>query len=253
MKIFAKVGMLLATASVLFPPMVFGQNETGPERVLFDSANRERKAHGLAPLHWDSSLARAARAHALVMAKHNSLSHQFEGELDLSARTRITGARFSVIAENVAVGPTAASIHAQWMESSPHRRNLLDPELNSIGIDVAQRNKQLFVIQDFARRVASLSLDMQEKRLSAHLQARGLRVLQDSEEARRACQLGRGYKASRQPMHLLRYSTPELDNLPEPLEQEIRTGRYRAAAVGACSPSHETGLANYELAVLLFE
>jgi uncharacterized protein YkwD len=124
---------------------------SAPEQALFDAANRERTARRLAPLKWSAALASAARAHARRMAQANALSHQFSGEMDLGTRVRVAGVRFRAVAENVAQGPSAAVIHAQWMNSPPHRANLLDPELDSIGIAVAERNGQLFAVQDFSQ------------------------------------------------------------------------------------------------------
>ena len=53
------------------------------ERALLEDANRERVAQGLSPLRWNANLAAAAHAHALLMAQHNTLSHQFSGEAPL--------------------------------------------------------------------------------------------------------------------------------------------------------------------------
>jgi uncharacterized protein YkwD len=36
------------------------------------------------------------------------------------------------------------------MKSPAHRTNILDSDMNSIGIGVAQRGGQLFVVEDFA-------------------------------------------------------------------------------------------------------
>jgi len=127
------------------------QKLSAPEQALFDAANRERAARGLRPLQWSAALASAARAHAQKMAQENRLEHQFPGEMDLGTRIRLAGVRFRAVAENVAQGPSAAGIHAQWMNSPPHRANLLDPELDSIGIAVAGPNGQLFAVQDFSQ------------------------------------------------------------------------------------------------------
>jgi len=85
------------------------------------------------------------------MARENTLAHQFPGGFDLATRVRRAGVRFRAVAENVAQGPSAADIHAQWMKSPPHRANLLDPELDSIGIAVAERKGQFFAVQDFSQ------------------------------------------------------------------------------------------------------
>ena len=159
------------------------------ERALFDAANRERAAQSLAQLRWDNALANAARDHAQLMAKRNTLSHQFPGEAALQDRARVAGARFTEIAENVAEGPSADVIHASWMHSPPHRANLLDPELTAIGIAVvgaASRDGgsgsgrggagMLFAVEDFSQSVASLSLVEQEKQVAAALAAHGLQV-----------------------------------------------------------------------------
>ena len=76
----------------------FGQNgRDGPEQILFQSANRERAAHGLAPVKWNAPLAEAAHRHALLLAQRDTLSHQFPGEPDLASRAASEGARFSTI------------------------------------------------------------------------------------------------------------------------------------------------------------
>src|SRR5580704_6312110 len=88
------------------------------ERALFDAANRERAAQGVAQLRWDDALAIAAHEHALLMAHRNTLSHQFPGEPALQDRARSTGARFTEIAENVAEGPSADAIHNSLLSAS---------------------------------------------------------------------------------------------------------------------------------------
>ena len=62
------------------------------ERAMFEAANRERAAQGLAQLHWDNALANAAHEHALLMAQRNALSHQFPGEAPLQDRASCRGA-----------------------------------------------------------------------------------------------------------------------------------------------------------------
>jgi uncharacterized protein YkwD len=154
------------------------------ERALLEDANRERVAQGLSPLRWNANLAAAAHNHALLMAQHDALSHQFSGEAPLQDRTRSAGARFTEVAENVAEGPSAEMIHASWMHSPPHRANLLDPELTDIGIAIAVgspgpgsgRGPMLFAVQDFSQAVAELSLNEQERQVAAALVSRGLQV-----------------------------------------------------------------------------
>jgi len=121
------------------------------ERDLFDYANHERSAQGLPALRWNTALADAARKHAAVMAQKRSISHQFPGEASLPGRAGQSGAHFVWLSENVAEGPSAQVIHAQWVKSPNHRANLLDRDMDSIGIAVAERGGQWFAVEDFSK------------------------------------------------------------------------------------------------------
>jgi uncharacterized protein YkwD len=247
--ILGTVGLALLTISL---PLARGQG-SGPAQTLFDSANRERAARGLAPLKWSASLAGAARQHALRMAAQNTLSHQLPGEPGMAERASQAGARFSSLAENVAEGPSPESIHKEWMNSPPHRANLLDPQLDSLGIAVAERNGVLFAVEDFSLEAGKLSVEEQEGIVNAKLRSRGLRLLSDTGDARRSCLLDNGYAGSHVPSFVLHYATPDLQTLPDLLQQRIQTGKYHSAVVGACPSDAKVGFSNYRIAVLLFE
>lgn len=225
----------------------------GTAQMLFESANGEREARGLQPLKWSPQLAAAARQHAMRMADRNTLSHQLPGEPGMVERATQAGARFSSLAENVAEGPSGESIHKQWMHSPPHRANLLDPQLDSIGVAVAERNGTLFAVEDFSLAAGKLSIEEQEGMVDARLRARGLRLLNYTADARRSCVLDNGYAGSHVPSFVLHYATPDLEALPAMLEQRIRTGKYHSAVVGACPSDAKVGFSNYRIAVLLFE
>ena len=60
------------------------------------------------------------------------------------------------------------------MNSPPHRANILDKEVNSVGIAVVQSGNVFFAVEDFSYAVADLSLADQEKQVIALLAARGL-------------------------------------------------------------------------------
>jgi Cysteine-rich secretory protein family len=225
----------------------------GPAEILFSAANRERAGHGLSPLKWSSALADAAHSHAVRLAERNTLSHQLPGESSPAARAAQAGARFSALAENVAEGPNAEGIHRQWMNSPPHRANLLDPHLDSVGIAVVERNGTLFAVEDFSLAVEKLSLAEQEGIVDAKLRSRGLRLLSDNGDARRSCPLGNGYAGTHEPSFVLHYATGDLETLPDILEKRIKTGRYHSASVGACPSDPKLGFSMYRIAVLLFQ
>jgi hypothetical protein len=230
-----------------------GAQADGPAQALFASANHERAARGLGPLKWSPALAAAARQHAQRMAAQNTLSHQLPGEPSMADRATQAGARFSSLAENIAEGPSAQVIHREWMNSPPHRANLLDPQLDSLGVAVVEGNGVLFAVEDFSLEIGKLSVEEQEGIVNAKLRARGLHLLDYTGDARRSCLLDNGYVGSHVPSFVLHYATPDLETLPDLLEKRIQTAKYHSAVVGACPSDARTGFSNYRIAVLLFE
>ncbi len=230
------------------------QTDSASERFLFDAANRERASRGLPQLRWDDALATAARQHALLMAQRGAISHQFPGEPDMTARASRAGAHFNVLAENVAEAPSASEIESGWMNSPPHRGNLLDPELDSIGISVAVSGGERFASEDFSRAVADLSIEEQEAKLDSLLRAQGLRLVARTQDARRICAGGRTASGDSQPLLYFRFDAADLDSLPEPLLRKIASGRYHSAAAGACAGGggSQGGFTAYHLAILLY-
>jgi uncharacterized protein YkwD len=124
---------------------------SGSELKLFDAVNRERNRYGLRSLKWDESLAAAARKHAAEMLKHNSVSHQFPGEPSLPTRAHQAGVRFTWISENVDQGRDAEIIHDRLMKSPLHRSNILDGDMDTLGVGVARAEGQLFAVEDFSK------------------------------------------------------------------------------------------------------
>ena len=121
------------------------------ERQLFVAVNRARHAQGLPELRWDEALTAAARRHAGLMAQHAAAEHGFAGEPSLASRVTQMGARFVWLAENVAQGSGVEAIHEEFLRSPNHRANILDSDMDSIGVGVADRGGQLFAVEDFSK------------------------------------------------------------------------------------------------------
>jgi len=223
------------------------------EQYLFTMANQERQQRGLPTLHWDSTLYRAANNHAREMASRESISHQYPGEAELATRGKLAGAHFSVISENVAEAPTAVWIHDAWMKSEGHRKNLLDPDVDSVAIRVLSRKGQLYAVEDFDRSVQDLSLDAQEHAVDALLKATSsLNVLPSTSDARRTCAMETGYAGSHEPWFVMRYTAGDLTQLPDQLKTKLTSGKYHQAVVGACDAHHTDAFTAYNIAVLLY-
>ncbi len=137
---------------VVFTSASFAQKRmNSAEHSLFEAVNRERKASGLSALHWDEALAAAARQHAREMAKRQAVEHNFPGEPTLPSRASKAGARFISISENVVQAASDKAAHLEFMHSANHKANILDPDVDSVGIGVAERGGELFVVQDFSK------------------------------------------------------------------------------------------------------
>lgn len=141
---------LVAFGSVSIALWAFSK-PSGSELELFEAANRERHRYGLVTLKWDDSLAAAARKHAAEMLKHNSVSHQFPGEPSLPTRAHQAGVRFTWISENVDQGGGSEIIHDRLMKSPLHRANILDRDMDTVGVGLAQGKGHLFVVEDFSK------------------------------------------------------------------------------------------------------
>jgi hypothetical protein len=252
LRCLAIIAAIVLLALFLTPTSHAAQSQaTSADKTLLNAANRGRAAAGLPALQWDPALAAAAHQHALRMAKMNTLSHQFPGEPPMEDRARQAGARFSLIAENVAQGPNVTALHTHWMNSPPHRANLLDPQLNSVGISVVQSGNMFFAVEDFSAAVPALTLDAQEQEVVSQLTAYGLRPVNPTADARKTCKLDQGW-VGQKPATVLRYETADLTRLPGDITHKLDSGRYHSAAVGACDAGGSRDFTRFRVAILLF-
>jgi hypothetical protein len=220
------------------------------DKLLLDATNRERSAAGLQPLKWDEALATAARQHAQVMVSQNLLLHQCLDEPPLDQRAAEAGARFSMIAENIAVGPDPETIHSGWMRSPGHRKNILNAGVSAVGIATMRGSGGLFAVQDFSRPVEALSLEQQEEKVVSLLKGNGLLAAEVTADARKTCNMDHGF-AGAPASYAIRFEVTDLNKLPDDLLQKVKSRAYRQAAVGACRGGDTRGFARYRIAVVL--
>ena len=205
-----------------------------PEQEIFRLTNQDRAAQGLQALQWDPALAKAASAHAQLMVQQKQLSHQYPGEPGLTERAAQADAHFRAIAENIAMGPNPAAIEKQWMHSVPHRTNILDPRMNSIGVAVVEQNGYDYAVEDFSDGVKPLTSGQIEQQVGQLLSSKGIQPSGPADEARKDCAAGSGHTGPSKPGFLMRWEGSDLSRLPQQLDQAIQSGRFHTAAVGAC-------------------
>jgi hypothetical protein len=70
-----------------------------------------------------------------------------------------------VVGENVGVGPGVSDIETAFMNSSPHRANILDSDYTEVGIGTAVgKDGRVYVTQDFRRPMTTSSSSSSPKR-----------------------------------------------------------------------------------------
>ena len=95
------------------------------------------------------ALSRAAQSHSADMARRGYFDHGA-----FATRLRSFGVRAPYVGENLAAGSrplTPATIVRMWIQSPPHRENLLDRGFRRIGVGEAGGSMRL-VTADFSGR-----------------------------------------------------------------------------------------------------
>ncbi len=156
----------LGRAAVVFVVMFFAMNALTAHAQYSDAAidlaarvNRERVTRGLAPLALNAKLTAAAQAHAEDVARNSRTGSAQEGHGGSDGSTvfdRVARAGYGAyswgrrLGENWAWYRSAAEALAMWMESAPHRANILHQLYREMGIGIAPNSAGGFVyIIDF--------------------------------------------------------------------------------------------------------
>jgi hypothetical protein len=241
---------------------VYPQDQNLPDlrtegEQIFALANQARAQAGVGRLVWDPGLAAAALAHCRRMATEGPISHRYGGEPDVSHRAADAGAHFGVIEENVAIGPTGAAIHDEWMHSPGHRQNLLSPDVDSVGVAVVSARGVLYAVADYSHGVPALTPAQVEAQVAGLIRVSGVAIQRDPSLARAGCATDSGMPGagagSPQPRFIMRWQDSDLNHLPQALIDRLSSGNYRSAAVGSCpAQSAEGAFTAYRVAVLLY-
>ena len=111
------------------------------ESSLLAEINSVRKAYGLRPLRIVRSLSAAAHQHTLEMVTRGYFSHSSANGTSFAKRVAgyytPSGYRSWAVGENLVWGAPdlgAAQALKLWLNSAPHRQNLLDPRWRDLGL-----------------------------------------------------------------------------------------------------------------------
>ncbi len=265
----ALAGMVAVVNALPAPPLIaqpqnpqYPQSNSGAPNLraaaeqLFALANQSRAEAGAGPMQWDAALAQAALRHCQRMAMEGPISHRYGGELDVAGRAAQAGAHFALIEENVAVGPNPARIHDGWMHSEGHRTNLLNPNVDHVGIAVVAAEGLLYAVADYEQSVPALGQEQAESRIADLIRMSGIAMRRENRDARAACALEHGLPplTGPEPDFVMRWQGADLEHLPQELVDRLGSGEYRQAAVGSCpAESPQSSFTVYRFAALLYK
>lgn len=101
--------------------------------------NQSRREVGLPPLGMDEQLTAAARAKLFDMLKRDYFAHRSPDGRQPWTFMKAAGYRFRAAAENLAKGyDSETELQRDWMRSSGHRANILNPRFTQVGVADAQ-------------------------------------------------------------------------------------------------------------------
>ena len=130
-------------------------------RHILQRTNELRAASGWKPLAAEPRLTAAARQFARYMAENDRYGHDVDGRQP-PERAKAQGYEHCLTAENIAFASSTRGFEANelaqrlfdgWVQSPPHRRNLLDGDMTEVGLAVAQsaRSGRHYAVQLFGR------------------------------------------------------------------------------------------------------
>lgn len=125
-------------SSVMTQHDVLGYATNTSSIGLLDETNLRRTDNGLTSLDANSQLAKAAQAKAEDMVARNYWSHTTpDGKEPWWFITNV-GYNYSTVGENLAYGfDSSTNTIAGWMNSAPHRANLLNSNFQDVGFGIA--------------------------------------------------------------------------------------------------------------------
>lgn len=145
--------VLISAAILSAVPVAYAQAPTAPEQEVINLVNQQRAANKLPPLAINAQLMLAARNHSANMARQNTGSHVLDN-LGPGDRLKQVGYRGRAWGENIAWGARSAQqVMNLWMQSPPHRSNILNAHYTEIGVGIAHSTRGVpYWTQVFGRR-----------------------------------------------------------------------------------------------------
>jgi uncharacterized protein YkwD len=129
----------VATLTVFLAPSATVDAASSAENKMRQLINQERTERGRKALAMNDPLVGIARRHSRDMAADGRIYHN----PNLGTALRFTNA--SGWGENVGYGVSVSHLHNLFMNSAPHRKNILNGSFDRVGVGIVVRDGTLYV------------------------------------------------------------------------------------------------------------
>lgn len=137
------------------PPMI-----ENVSNAIVEQTNDFRKEHKLSALATNDALTKAATDFAKYMARTDKYGHRADGQTPVQ-RAKAAGYKYCVVRENIAYRTNTGEVTAEslidvfvqgWIDSPPHRENMLADYVTETGVAVATTDDtNYYAVQLFGR------------------------------------------------------------------------------------------------------
>ena len=135
------LGLILGLALGVAPAQLALADVTALDTDYLEMVNSTREARGARPLELSTRLSKLARQHSRSMARTGHLSH--------SNLAKVLSHVLSVAGENVGMGASVQQVHEMFLNSPPHRDNLVSGRWKLTGIGVYEKGARVWITQIF--------------------------------------------------------------------------------------------------------
>jgi uncharacterized protein YkwD len=136
------IGLTLGLILGVAPAQLASAQVTALDLEYLEMVNTTREAQGARALDLGPRLSRLARQHSRVMARSGHLSHS-----DLS---KFLSYVLNAAGENVGVGGSVHQVHQAFLDSRPHRANIVAGRWRVTGIGVYEKGGRVWITQIFS-------------------------------------------------------------------------------------------------------
>jgi uncharacterized protein YkwD len=134
----------LNSSDARFIARAISQNGSVVTQAIVDLTNYVRAQNQVPPLNESPALMEGAQLHSQDMARLDQMLHDIPGVglSSLPDRAAYVHYSYQLLGENIAYNQAdAASAVASWMNSPPHRENMLNPSFTDIGVGLAWNSR----------------------------------------------------------------------------------------------------------------